>query len=36
MMRIYGSAYTRHLGADEHQPGKRNPQQIERKQDPAA
>ena len=24
-------AYTRHLGADEHQPGKRNTQQIERK-----
>ena len=24
-------AYTRHLGADEHQPGKRNTQQVERK-----
>lgn len=27
-------AYTRHLGADAYQPGKRNTQQIERKQDP--
>ena len=27
----YWGAYTRHLGADEHQPGKRNTQQIERK-----
>jgi insertion element IS1 protein InsB len=30
----YWGAYTRHLGADEHQPGKRTTQQIERKQDP--
>jgi len=27
----YWGAYTRHLDADEHQPGKRNTQQIERK-----
>jgi insertion element IS1 protein InsB len=27
----YWGAYTRHLEADEHQPGKRNTQQIERK-----
>jgi insertion element IS1 protein InsB len=27
----YWGAYTRHLGADEHQPSKRNTQQIERK-----
>jgi insertion element IS1 protein InsB len=27
----YWGAYTRHLGAAEHQPGKRNTQQIERK-----
>jgi insertion element IS1 protein InsB len=27
----YWGAYTRHLNADEHQPGKRNTQQIERK-----
>ena len=27
----YRGAYTRHLDADEHQPGKRNTQQIERK-----
>ena len=28
----YWGAYTRHLDPDEHQPGKRNTQQIERKQ----
>ena len=27
----YRGAYTRHLDADEHQPGKRNTQKIERK-----
>ena len=27
----YWGAYTRHLEADEHEPGKRNTQQIERK-----
>jgi insertion element IS1 protein InsB len=27
----YGGAYTRHLDANEHQPGKRTTQQIERK-----
>jgi insertion element IS1 protein InsB len=27
----YWGAYTRHLDADKHQPGKRNTQQIERK-----
>jgi insertion element IS1 protein InsB len=27
----YWGAYTRHLGADEHRPGKRNTQKIERK-----
>jgi len=27
----YWSAYTRHLAAEEHQPGKRNTQQSERK-----
>ena len=27
----YGGAYTRHIEAEQHQPGKRNTQQIERK-----
>jgi len=31
----YWSAYTRHLGADAYQPGKRNTRQIERKRDSA-